>query len=119
MELYLRQQFDLLLLEAASNYTERLVHRAGGPDAGLAALRADPDGPIAGRADFVTAFFADNLLDNTAGRCFVLEALERRMLPADPGGPADQVLARLAAAAFAEVLTTRTAQLIQQQQVYS
>lgn len=119
MELYLRQQFDLLLQEATGNYAERLTHRAGGPEAARAALRDDPDGPLAGRADFVTAFFADNLLDNTAGRCFVLEALERRALPADPGGPASQVLERLAAAAFAEVLTTRTTQLISQQQVYS
>ncbi len=53
---------------------------------------------------FVTAFFAEHLLDNPAGACFVLEALERRVLPPDPGGPVPEVLARLARAAFAEVL---------------
>ena len=49
----------------------------------------------------------------------MLEALERRTLPADPGGPVPEVLARLARAAFADVLTTMTAQLIQRQQIYS
>ena len=55
-----------------------------------------------GLADFVDAFFAENLLEDTAGSCFVLEALERRTLPADPGGPVADVLARLARAAFAD-----------------
>ena len=65
------------------------------------------------------AFFEENLLDNVGGYCFVLEALERRTLPPDEGGPVGEVLARLAKAAFADVLTTMTAQLIQRQQIYS
>jgi hypothetical protein len=119
MELFLRQQFELLLQEATGNFTERVVHRCGGPDAALDRLRTDPDGEGVFRADFVRSFFEENLLDNAAGYCFVLEALERRTLPSDPGGPALEVLSRLALAAFADVLTTMTVQLIQRQQIYS
>jgi hypothetical protein len=119
MELFLKQQFELLLQEATGSFTERVVHRCGGPENALAALRADPDGEGVFRAEFVRAFFDENLLGNPAGCCFVLEALDRRTLPADPGGPVPDVLARLAHAAFADVLTTMTAQLIQRQQIYS
>ena len=117
MEVYLRQYFDALMREAAGNFAERCVYRAGGPDEALAALTEDPDS--LGRADFVTAFFAENLLEDVAGSCVVLEALERRVLPADDGGPVADVLGRLARAAFADVLTVQTSQVIQQQQIYS
>ncbi|MBK9738268.1 MAG: hypothetical protein IPO93_01855 [Actinobacteria bacterium] len=119
MELFLRQQFELLLQEATGNFTERIVHRCGGPDAALERLTTDPEGDGVFRSEFVTAFFEDNLLENAAGHAFVLEALERRTVPADPGGPVGAVLSRLARAAFADVLTTMTAQLIQRQQIYS
>jgi hypothetical protein len=117
MELFARQHFDTLLREAAGNFAERCLYRAGGPDAALAALAGDPDS--LGRADFVAAFFAENLIEDTAGACFVLEALERRVVPADPGGAVSEVLARLAREAFSDVLTVQTSQVIQQQQIYS
>jgi hypothetical protein len=117
MELFLRQQFELLLQEATGNFTERVVHRCGGPDLALERMRSDPDGEGVFRGEFVNAFFDENLLNNPAGYCFVLEALERRTLPADPGGTVVEVLQRLAHAAF--VLSTMTAQLIQRQQIYS
>jgi hypothetical protein len=119
MELYLKQQFELLLQDATGNFTERIVHRCGGPEAALERLATDPEGDGVFRGDFVRAFFDDNLLSNTAGHCFVLEALERRTVGDDPGGSVADVLARLAHAAFADVLTTMTAQLIQRQQIYS
>jgi hypothetical protein len=119
MELFLRQQFELLLQDATGNFTERVVHRCGGPEAALARLTDDPDGEGVFRADFVRSFFEENLLDNPAGHCFVLEALERRTLPSDPGGTVSEVLSRQARAAFADVLTTMTTQLIQRQQIYS
>lgn len=118
MELFLSQQFDLLLQEAATSFAERCRHRCGGPDRAARALRTDPNDPELHRAAFVSAFFAEHLLDNTAGRCFVLEALARRTLPPDPGGTVDDVLARQAAAAFADVLTTRTIQTLEQQQIF-
>ena len=117
MELFLRQQFELLLQDATGNFAERTIYRCGGPDQALAALAEDPEGVH--RAEFVTAFFQDNLLDNPAGHAFVLEALERRTVPDVEGGTVADVLARLAHAAFADVLTTMTTQLIQRQQIYS
>lgn len=119
MELFLRQQFELLLQDATGNFAERTTYRCGGPDGALEQLREAPDGEAVLRSTFVRSFFEDNLLNNTAGHCFVLEALEKRTLPADPGGPVGEVLGRLAEAAFAEVLTTMTIQLIQRQQIYS
>ena len=119
MEIFLRQQFELLLQDATGNFAERVIHRCGSPDEALARLRSDPNGEGVFRADFVHAFLEENLLANPAGHCFVLEALERRTLPPDEGGPVAEVLARLAEAAFADVLTTMTSQLIQRQQIYS
>lgn len=113
MEMFARQQFDTLLREAAANYAERCVHRAGGPADAVTYVQSQPPD------EFVAAVFAENLLDNTAGAAFVLEALERRIVPADPGGAVADVLARLARAAFAEVLVVQTGQLLQQQQIYS
>ena len=107
MELFLSQQFELLLQEAAGNFTERmpLPLRRAGP--ALAALAEDPDGGGACAAEFVQAFFEENLLDNIAGYCFVLEALERRTLPADPGGPVAEVLGASGTSSVRDVLTTR------------
>lgn len=119
MEPYLQQQFELLLQDATGNFAERTVYRCGGPDSAIERLSSDPDGDGVHRAEFVQAFFAENLLDNPAGHAFVLEALERRTVPADPGGPVGEVLGRLARAAFADVLTTMTKQLISRQQIYS
>ena len=119
MELFLRQQFEVLLLEAAGNFTERIVHRCGGAEPALAMLVTDPDGPGVHRAEFVASYFSENLLDNPAGHAFVLEALPQREVPPDPGGAVADVLGRLAASAFADVLTAKTAQLIQRQQIYS
>lgn len=119
MELFLRQQFEVLLQEATGNFTERIVYRCGGRGNALELLRADPEGEGVFRGEFVRAFFEENLLNNEAGQCFVLEALAHRTLPADPGGPAGEVLARLAHAAFADLLTAQAAQLIQRQQIYS
>jgi hypothetical protein len=117
MELFLRQQFELLLQDATGNFAERTVYRSGGPEQALAILRDDPE--AAHRSEFVQAFFQDNLLDNPAGHAFVLEALERRTVPDIDGGTVSDVLSRLARAAFADVLTTMTTQLIQRNQIYS
>jgi len=119
MELFLRQQFELLLQDATGNFAERTVYRCGGPDQALARLAEDPDGDGVHRAEFVQAFFEENLLDNPAGHAFVLEALEKRTVPDVEGGVVADVLGRLARAAFADVLSTMTSQLIQRNQIYS
>ena len=117
MEMFARQHFDVLLRDAAGSFAQRCVYRAGGQQQAAQTLAADPE--ALGRADFVAAVFAENLLDDTAGAAVVLEALAGREVPADPGGPVDDVLARLARAAFADVLTVQTQQVLQQQQIYS
>lgn len=117
MELFARHHFDSLLREAAANFAQRCVYRAGGPAEAIAALNADPQ--ALGLEEFVSAVFAENLLEDTAGAAFVLEALEGRQVPADAGGPIAEVLGRLARQAFAGVLTVQTGQVIQQQQIYS
>jgi len=119
MELYLRQQFELLLQEATGNFSERIVHRCGGEQPALDRLRDDPQGEGVWLDQYVDNFFDEHLLSGTGAACFVLEALERRTLPADPGGVVSEVLPRLARAAFAEVLAAQTAQLIQRQMVYN
>lgn len=119
MELHLRQQFDLLLHEAAGNFAERVVHRCGGPGPALERLHDDPEGDGVWLSEFVDVVFEEHLLDSPAGSCFVLEALERRPLPPDPGGEVTDVLARLARIAFAGVLCTRAAQLLQRQLAFA
>lgn len=119
MEPYLRHQFDLLLQEATGNFVERVVHRCGGPEIALDRLRADPESEGVWVGEFVDVWFTDHLLDSTSGACFVLDALERRTLPADPGGPVSDVLARLARAAFADLLVRQSAQLIQRQLAFA
>jgi hypothetical protein len=113
MEPFLREQFDLLLQEATGNFVERIAHRCGGPEVALERLQHDPESEGVHTAEFVDAFFAEHLLDNTSGACFVLDALERRTVPADPGGQVSEVLARLSRAAFAELLVRQSAQLLQ------
>lgn len=119
MESFSRQQFDLMLHEAAGNFTERIVHRCGGPEIALARLQRDPDGEGVWISEFVGVVFEDNILNSAAGACFVLDALHQRTVPADPGGVVDTVVSRLARAAFGEVLAKQAAQLIQQQMVFS
>ena len=113
MEPYLRQQFDLLLHEATGNYAERISHRCGGTEIALERLRTDPEADGVWLSEYVGTVFEEHLLEGTAGACFVLEALERRTVPADEGGVVGDVLGRLARAAFGQLLAQQTAQLLQ------
>jgi hypothetical protein len=119
MELYLRQQFDLILAEATGNFVERVVHRCGGEEAALERLRSDPNGEGVWIDEFVNNFFEEHLLTGVAGAAFVLQALEKRTVPADDGGTVGDVINRLARLAFADVLAQQSAQLIQRSMVYN
>jgi len=119
MEPHLRQQFDLLLQEATGNFVERVVHRCGGPETALARLQSDPESEGVWVGEFVDSWFCEQLLDSTSGACFVLDALERRTLPADPGGPGSEVLGRLARAAFADLLVRQATQAVSRQLAFS
>jgi hypothetical protein len=113
-----RQQFDLLLHEAAGNFVERIVHRCGGPEVAWERLRVDPESEGVWLSEFVTVVFDEHLLNSPEGSCFVLQALAKRALPPDPGGSVTDVLARSAHLVFSEVLAKQAGQLLQQQLVF-
>lgn len=119
MDLHLRQQFDLLLQMATERLTERAVQRCEGAENALARLQSDPDGEGVWLGDFVDAFFDDALLDNPAGACFVLRALEKRPAPTiTPGGSVGDVLRALAKQSFRDLLARKAEDALAQQTVY-
>jgi len=119
MDLHLRQQFDLLLQMATERLTERAAQRCAGAEPALEQLRTDPDGEGVWLGDFVDAFFEDALLDNTAGACFVLQALEKRPLATGPiEGSVGDVVQALAKHSFRDLLTRKTADALSQQAAY-
>jgi hypothetical protein len=63
---YRRQHFDWLLHEASADFVERVVHRCGGPQPALEALRADPQGEGVWLDQFVEAVFDEHLLGDAA-----------------------------------------------------
>jgi len=81
-----RQQFDVLLQTAVDRYAERLIQRNDGPENARTRLLETPEAEGVWLSGFVDAVFQDSLLDNTAGACFVLEALERNDFSKLPGG---------------------------------
>ena len=115
MENFARQQFDLLVHEAAGNFCERIVHRCAGPERALERLRDDPESEGVWISQYVGIVFEEYLLDSPSGACFVLDALAQRSVADVEGGVISDVLARLARLAFADVLARQTSQLLQRQ----
>lgn len=117
MDLHQRQQFDFLLQTAAERLVARLEERHRGPEPALARLREEPGETTA----FVEAIFADFLLDNADGACFVLRALARRPLGDGQADPAATVEAHLIAAAkrlFGDLLATKAEEVLEQHAGY-
>ncbi|WP_298819035.1 hypothetical protein [Chloroflexus sp.] len=114
MELYQRQQFDLLLMMAVERFAERMIERCAGPEAALARLRTDPQGEGIWLDRFVDALFQDFLLDNPAGACFVLQALADRAVSAPPAGTINAMLQTMARRAFADLLVIRAEEALEQ-----
>lgn len=112
MNAHERQQFDLLLYTAVDRFAERLVHRNEGAQRAHARLLATPEAEGVWLSEFVQALFRDALLDNSAGACFVLEALERRPLTAPPptAPTVGETIQSLARAAFGTLLHQKTAE---------
>lgn len=113
-----RQQFDFLLATAVERYVERLEQRNEGAANALARLRENPEHEGVRRAEFVSAVFADFLLDNPDGACFVLRALARRRVDPPPRGTVGEMLQALAAAAFCDLLTQKTDEALEQHAAY-
>lgn len=118
MDNYARMQFDVLTATAAESFADRIVQRCGGGDEALRRLAADPDGDGIWLSQFVDAVFADNCLDDPAGSCFVLEALNRRPIELAMSGTVADVLARASRMAFADLLRNKVIEAMERAQRY-
>ncbi|MCG8460721.1 MAG: hypothetical protein MI919_30935 [Holophagales bacterium] len=118
MDLHQRQQFDYLLITAVERYAERLEQRLGGPGPALERLRTDANGEGVWLDEMTGNLFADFLLDNPAGACFVLQALAQRRLPAPRGGKVEDMLLEMARAGFGALLAAKTEEALEQRASY-
>ncbi len=108
MDLYERQQFDFLLHTALERLGLRLQERYRGAAAALEQLgqKGDSDTISPPVQEFVDALFADFLLDNAAGACFVLQGLAEQPVPVKqlPQANLEQALVQLAKTALGRLL---------------
>jgi hypothetical protein len=120
MDAHERQQFDFLLATAVERYVERLEQRNAGAENALARLRQDPEQDGVRLTEFVSALFADFLLDNPDGACFVLRALPRRRADVQlAGGTVGEMVQVLATTVFADLLKQKTVELLGRHAAYS
>ncbi len=99
---------------------ERLEQRNQGTANALARLREKPEQDGIRLTEFVTALFADFLLDNPDGACFVLRALPRRPVEPPPRGTVAEILHAMATATFADLLKHNKAmERLEQHAAYS
>jgi hypothetical protein len=116
MELYERQQFDVLLQAAVERYVERLQQRNEGSVQALARLRADSMGEGIWLDQFVDAFFDDFLLNNEAGASFILRALGSRKatgLSSGPNQTVEQFMISCAKTVFMDLLYQKTEECLE------
>lgn len=118
MDLHQRQQFDLLLAQAAEAFIDRIVQRCAGQDAALRALESDRNAEGVWLDDFVDALFADWCLDNAEGAAFVLCALQRRPLEIAAEGDVGTVLQAAAKRVFADLLYEKVRESMSRASVY-
>ncbi len=122
MELYERQQFDLLMYTAVERFVERVQQRNGGSAAALHRLRESPEGEGIWLSRFVEALFQDFALDNVEGACFVLVALAKRPAALSASSDAETVetiLLRLAKHTFAALLQQKAEEALERAMAYS
>ncbi len=118
MDLHERQQFDFLLQTAVDRFVERIEQRNEGASKALNLLRTEPNGKGIWLDGYVDAIFADFLLDNVEGACFVLKALARRAMRAHCDGPVESVLIDLAKSAFKDLLRVKAEEALEQHSGY-
>ncbi len=118
MDLHLRQQFDYLLATSVERFVERLEHRNEGLAHALRKLESDENGEGVWLHDFVNAVFADFLLDNVEGACFVLQALAQRPHDALQAGRISEILIDMSKSAFGSLLKSKTLEALQQRSAY-
>ena len=118
MDLYQRQQFDMLLQMATERFVAKLEERHRGAEQALAQLASDTKGGWV--AQFVEAVFEDFLLNSVDGACFVLRSLPRRR-PIEPhrgqiaaAGTVEELTLVLAKSLFSELLLRKTVESLEQ-----
>jgi len=114
LNLHEKQQFDFLLAHAVERFVERLEQRNEGAENALGRLRSDPNGEGVWLNEFTRAVFRDFLLDNVDGYCFILCALSRRKGAAPNAGTVEESLAALAQQVFADLLSLKSQELLEQ-----
>jgi hypothetical protein len=116
VDAHAHQQFDYFFNSAIERFVERIEQRCGGPVPALARLRDDANGDGVWIDEFVTALFADFLLDNAAGAAFVLQALSRRPVPVVTSAAANigAWLELVARQSFASILAAKTEEALEQ-----
>jgi hypothetical protein len=119
MELHEQRLFETTLGAAVERFRERIVQRNEGMERALQRLHDDPEGDGIWLGRFVEQFFRDELLDNTAGAVYILQALERRAVAGVPAGRVGDVLLALARAAFADLVRAKTIESLEQGVAYA
>ena len=121
MDLYQRQQFDMLLQTATERFVARLEERHRGAEPALARLGGDTQGVWVG--EFVEALFEDCLLNSVDGACFVLRSLPRRAVESHRrrfagSGTVEELVLALAKSLFGETLLRKTVESLEQHARY-
>lgn len=114
MNLHEKQQFDFFLMTSAERFADRIVQRCAGSANALRQLKEDPQGEGIWIEEFVEALFEDFLLNNTAGACFILSALERRPVEISETGKVEEVLQKMARKVYAELLRIKIIESLEQ-----
>ncbi len=118
MALHERQQFDFLLWTATERFSERVQQHLQGPERALAALSDATQYAKAGVTEFVDAIFADFLLDNIEGACFVLQSVGKRKWPTEvsltTSVSVEQGLIQVAKYLFQQLLISKTIEYLEQ-----
>lgn len=114
MELYQKQQFDFLLMTSAERFIERIVQRCAGTNNALRRIKENPNGEGVWLEEFVGNLFEEFLLDNTAGACFILSALEKRNIEISECGKVEQVLQKAARKVYAELFCAKVIESLEQ-----
>lgn len=121
MDLHEQQQFDFLLQTAVERLALRLMEQCRGAEPALERLGPSEDEPAEPVLQFVDALFADFLLDNAAGACFILQGMASAPVPLprqEEPASVEQHLVALAKAVLARLLHRKVRERLAQMSMY-
>ncbi|MFO0939602.1 MAG: hypothetical protein U0930_02425 [Pirellulales bacterium] len=119
MDLHKRQQFEFLLQTAVERLGERLEQKFRGADVALQQMQAGNTGDYI--SEFVDAFFADFLLDNIEGACFILQGLAKKRMNQfsfSTEQTLEVTLVQLAKLQYTKLLSAKTLEALEQHSGY-